>query len=54
VYRSEYLENRLVSSLRKKPQEGHLHVPKAEDALKIELKEIDLSIYPGKNNESTS
>jgi transposase len=45
VYRSEYLENRLMSSQRKKPQEGHLHVPKAEDALNIELKQIDLSIY---------
>jgi transposase len=45
VYRSEYLENRLMSAQRKKPQEGHLHVPKAEDALNIELKQIDLSIY---------
>ncbi len=53
VYRSEYLENRLMSSLRKKPQEGHLHVPKAKDALKIELKQIDLSIYTGNNNEQT-
>jgi transposase len=45
VYRSEYLENRLMSVQRKKPQAGHLHVPKAEDALNIELKQIDLSIY---------
>lgn len=54
VYRSEYLENRLMSSLRKRPQEGHLHVPKAGDALKIELKEVDLSIYPRSDNESAN
>lgn len=48
VYRSEYLENRLMSAKRVKPQEGHLHVPKAEDALNIELKQIDLSIYSRK------
>jgi hypothetical protein len=45
VYRSEYLENRLMAAMRLKPHEGHLHVPKAEDALNIELKQIDLSIY---------
>lgn len=50
VYRSEYLENRLMSAQRKKPQEGHLHVPRAGDALNIELNQIDLSIYNRDNN----
>ena len=50
VYRSEYLENRLMSAQRKKPQEGHLHVPRAGDALNIELNQIDLSIYNRNNN----
>jgi hypothetical protein len=49
VYRSEYLENRLMSAQRKKPQEGHLHVPRAEDALNITLNQIDLSIYNREN-----
>ena len=50
VYRSEYLENRLMTATRIRTSEGHLHVPKSEDALKIELKQIDISIYDRKKS----
>jgi len=45
AYSSEYLANLLQSRARRLPEPAPLHVPRAADALALELPEPDLSIY---------
>ncbi len=45
AYSSEYLANLLTSRARARPEPAPLHVPRAGDALDLEVPEPDLSIY---------
>ena len=53
AYSSEYIANLLQSRARARPEPAPLHVPRAGDALELELPEPDLSIYdPHADNPS--
>ncbi len=45
AFSSEYIANLLQSRSRQRPEPAPLHVPRAGDALELELPEPDLSIY---------
>jgi transposase len=52
AFSSEYIANLLQSRARQRPQPAPLHVPRAGDALDLEVPEPDLSIYEPKEISS--